>query len=260
MRFAGFELDEQRAELRAPNGEVARLRPKPFAMLRVFLANAGHAVSKQELMQAVWPNVHVGEDSLYQCIRGIRTALNDDDHLLIRLVSGRGYLFEAEVSHEPAGTPVQTEFEDDGAAKAASPRKAVFQLRLAAAVAGLCVITGLAVAAATLRPGIFPRRPPSVAVTILGAAADPQAALMASNVTEDVLGGLSKIRNIRVLSPQVSSVFRHHRLVHACGRPRYPGARQAAEGRTGLDARGAGDKKGRGAVVDDCFRQHSRRR
>ena len=49
-------------------------------------------------MEAVWPNVHVGEDSLFQCIREIRTALGDDKRQVVRVISGRGYLFQAEVT------------------------------------------------------------------------------------------------------------------------------------------------------------------
>ncbi len=97
LRFAGFELDQQRAELRGPDGGAIKLRPKTFDMLRLFAANAGRVLSKQELMTAVWPDVHVGEDSLFQCIREIRTALGDDQRQIVKLVSGRGYLFEAEV-------------------------------------------------------------------------------------------------------------------------------------------------------------------
>ena len=48
LRFAGFELDEVRAELRGRDGAPIRLRPKPFAMLLLFAANAGRVVSKQE--------------------------------------------------------------------------------------------------------------------------------------------------------------------------------------------------------------------
>lgn len=89
FRFAGFELDPQRA----PDGGAIRLRPKTFEMLRLFAANAGRVLRKQDLMEAVWPNVHVGEDSLFQCIREIRTALGDDQRQMVKLVSGRGYLF-----------------------------------------------------------------------------------------------------------------------------------------------------------------------
>ena len=98
LRFSGFELDQERAELRRPDGETIKLRPKTLEMLRLFAANAGRVLSKQQLMEAVWPNVHVGEDSLFQCIREIRTALGDDKRQVVRVITGRGYLFQAEVT------------------------------------------------------------------------------------------------------------------------------------------------------------------
>jgi DNA-binding winged helix-turn-helix (wHTH) protein len=102
LRFCGFSIDAQRAYLRSPTGEEIRLRPQSFAMLLLFLANPGRVLSKQELFDAIWPNVHVGDDSLFQCIREIRAALADDQRQLIKLVSGRGYLLQAEVQVEPA--------------------------------------------------------------------------------------------------------------------------------------------------------------
>jgi DNA-binding winged helix-turn-helix (wHTH) protein len=104
VRFAGFELDQQRAELRWPDGRQIKLRPKTLEMLQLFAANAGRVLSKQELMEAVWPNIHVAEDSLFQCIREVRSALGDDRRQMIRVVSGRGYVFDIEASTEPAGT------------------------------------------------------------------------------------------------------------------------------------------------------------
>ena len=98
LRFSGFELDSERAELRRPDGETIKLRPKTLEILRLLAANAGRVLSKQQLMEAVWPNVHVGEDSLFQCIREIRTALGDDKRQVVRVMSGRGYLFQAEVT------------------------------------------------------------------------------------------------------------------------------------------------------------------
>src|ERR1700734_1786456 len=104
LRFAGFELDRPRAELRGLGGEAIRLRPKTLAVLTLLADNSGRVLSKQELMDAVWPNIHVGDDSLFQCIREIRTALGDDQRQLIKVVSGRGYLFTSEVLGDPATT------------------------------------------------------------------------------------------------------------------------------------------------------------
>ena len=101
LRFSGFELDPERAELRRPDGETIKLRPKTLEILRLLAGNAGRVLSKQQLMEAAWPNVHVGEDSLFQCIREIRTALGDDKRQVVRVISGRGYLFQAEVTEVP---------------------------------------------------------------------------------------------------------------------------------------------------------------
>jgi DNA-binding winged helix-turn-helix (wHTH) protein/tetratricopeptide (TPR) repeat protein len=212
FRFAGFELDRERAELRGPDGEAIRLRPKALEMLQLFAANAGRVLSKEELMEAVWPNVHVGEDSLFQCIREIRTALGDDRRQTVKLVSGRGYLFAAEVSFEPSAPVVAARASAEPVASAspatemAKPQR-LFGLRrpvAIAAAAGLCVIFGFAVAAPTFRPDLmFRRSPPTIAVTpIADASNDPRGAGMAAAVTDRLTDGLARIDNIRVVAPQ----------------------------------------------------------
>lgn len=100
VRFADFEFDRDRAELRGADGGLIKLRTKTFEMLALFTANAGRVLSKQQLMEAVWPDVHVGEDNLFQCIRELRLALGDEQRRLIRVISGQGYRFDAEVAAE----------------------------------------------------------------------------------------------------------------------------------------------------------------
>jgi DNA-binding winged helix-turn-helix (wHTH) protein len=90
LRFDRFALDLTRGCLRAGDQEIA-LRPKAFEVLRYFAENDGRLVSKQELFEAVWPNVTVTDDTLVQCIRELRDKLGDTDHRLIRTVPRRGY-------------------------------------------------------------------------------------------------------------------------------------------------------------------------
>src|SRR5687767_3827545 len=94
LRFDRFALDLTRGCLRAGDQEIA-LRPKAFEVLRYFAENDGRLVSKQELFEAVWPNVTVTDDTLVQCIRELRDKLGDTDHRLIRTVPRRGYLLDA---------------------------------------------------------------------------------------------------------------------------------------------------------------------
>ena len=41
LRFVGFELDQQRAELRGPGGEAIKLRPKTLSILILLASIAG---------------------------------------------------------------------------------------------------------------------------------------------------------------------------------------------------------------------------
>jgi DNA-binding transcriptional LysR family regulator/DNA-binding winged helix-turn-helix (wHTH) protein len=92
--FDRFTLDLTRGCLRVGEQDVV-LPPKPFQVLCHLVANAGRLVSKQELDQAVWPNVTVSDASLVQCVRELRHRLGDDDHRLIKTVSRRGYFLDA---------------------------------------------------------------------------------------------------------------------------------------------------------------------
>ena len=230
LRFSGFELDPERAELRAPDGATIRLRPKTLEILRLLAGNAGRVLNKQQLMEAVWPNVHVGEDSLFQCIREIRTALGDDKRQVVRVISGRGYLFQAEVTEAqvteagvtevavpaaPEIAPVsqpEPAAPDTTAAVATNsePAKRLFDFsrrRIAfASVAGLAILCA-AVAVWMLRPGlIFARGPTSIAVMpIADASNDPLVAQMATDVSGRLTDGLAKIENIRVLAPETGA-------------------------------------------------------
>ena len=222
LRFAGHELDPQRAELRSPSGEAIKLRPKSFDMLSLFATNSGRVLSKQELIEAVWPNVHVSEDSLFQCIRDIRNALGDERRELIRLVSGRGYLFDVEVTNGPQATARPAV--DLPAAvpdiAAAAPKTAVASARrqnafgrrgqgALAVVAGLVALIGLAAAAPIIAPSLlFALKPPTIAVVPMATAGTgPQIAGMAAGVTERLTNGLARIEGIRVVAPRATASF-----------------------------------------------------
>lgn len=217
-RFIGFELDQQRAELRGPDGIVVKLRPKTFEMLRLFAANPGRVLSKQELMEAVWPNVHVGEDSLFQCIRELRTVLGDERRQIIKLAAGGGYRLTVEVEPptepavlapaEPAGLFASAEAPPSGPADAKPTSRPLFDFRgWAITAAGLCAVIGLAVAAPTLRPDLIFKRPlPVVAVMpITAMSQDARDTAMAAEVTVRLADGFAKIGNIRIVAPQSSA-------------------------------------------------------
>lgn len=96
IAFDAFKLDLDRSALIGAAGELA-LRPKSFEVLRHLLLHGGRVVSKNELMQAVWPDVMVGDESLAQCISEIRRALGEDGLRIVKTVPKRGYMVDVAV-------------------------------------------------------------------------------------------------------------------------------------------------------------------
>lgn len=94
LHFGGFDVDPGRGELRV-RGAVVALRPKSFALLVYLARHPGQLLTKDELIEAVWSDVAVTDDSLVQCISELRAALGDSDQRLIKTVPRRGYLLDA---------------------------------------------------------------------------------------------------------------------------------------------------------------------
>src|SRR6266700_1945745 len=99
-QFGEFTLDVVRGcVLKA--GEEIKLRPKVYETLKYLVENPGRLISKQELMQAVWPDAFVTDDSLVQCTLELRRALDDANQKLLKTVPRRGYVFDAPVIQNP---------------------------------------------------------------------------------------------------------------------------------------------------------------
>ncbi|HZR55759.1 MAG TPA: tetratricopeptide repeat protein [Terriglobales bacterium] len=89
-RFADFELDELRRELRV-RGNPVELESKPFEVLVALLQHAGEVVTKEELLEAVWPGTMVVDGSLATAVSKLRKAMGDDDQLTVLTVPRVGY-------------------------------------------------------------------------------------------------------------------------------------------------------------------------
>lgn len=106
-RFAGCEFDESQWRLTV-DGQPVDLEIKPLELLLEFLRRAGEALTKDELMDAVWPATTVVEGSLTTAISKLRKALRDDDQTLIATVPKVGYRLTApvETAHAEGAPPL----------------------------------------------------------------------------------------------------------------------------------------------------------
>ena len=102
FRFGDVVLDcAQRRLLRAK--QDIHLPPKTFALLIYLIQNQGRVVPKRELLDAIWPNVNVVENTLAQRIREIREALGDarNGTAFVRTIPRVGYQFTAQLEQAP---------------------------------------------------------------------------------------------------------------------------------------------------------------
>ena len=121
-RFKGFELEPAERRL-SEAGRAIALTPKVFDTLVLLVQRAGHVVSKDELMRALWPRGYVDESNLTKHIWFIRRALGggEQDSRFIETVSKVGYRFVAPVSMGWAGPQGQSGAQIGPAGPAADP-------------------------------------------------------------------------------------------------------------------------------------------
>lgn len=98
--FAGREFDESRLELRV-NGQLVELELKPLEILLQLLLNAGKVVTKDQLLDAIWPGLTVVEGSLTTAIYKLRKALGDEDSTIVVTVPKVGYRLAASAENQP---------------------------------------------------------------------------------------------------------------------------------------------------------------
>src|SRR5262249_41576616 len=99
ISFGAFSLDTGSERLLKGAREIA-VRPKVFAVLKYLLDNPERLITKDEILDAVWPEVSVGDAVLKSCIKELRDLLEDDPRSpsFIETVHRRGYRFIGDVA------------------------------------------------------------------------------------------------------------------------------------------------------------------
>jgi TolB-like protein/DNA-binding winged helix-turn-helix (wHTH) protein/Tfp pilus assembly protein PilF len=181
-RFGGFTLDPGRGALLRPDGTETELRPKTAELLRHLAAKAGRVVTREELLESVWPGVFVGDDSVTQCVAEIRRALGDDGARLLRTLPKRGYLLAAEAprGERPSASSVPAAADD-------TPVGADLTMALFAAPA---------------------RRLSVVVLPFANLNRDPGQDFLADGVTEDLTSELSRLPDFFVIARSTAFTFK----------------------------------------------------
>jgi DNA-binding winged helix-turn-helix (wHTH) protein/tetratricopeptide (TPR) repeat protein len=105
IAFGPFVVDLD-GELLLRDGAPVALRPKTWAVLRYLVERPGSLVTKDELLDGIWPDVTVGDELPGVSVKELRTALGDDARAprFIATIHRRGYRFIGNIGF--SGPPV----------------------------------------------------------------------------------------------------------------------------------------------------------
>jgi TolB-like protein/DNA-binding winged helix-turn-helix (wHTH) protein/Flp pilus assembly protein TadD len=211
--FGPFSLDP-RERMLSCEGKALAATPKVFDTLLFMVRNQGRVLTKDELMQEIWPGTFVEEVNLAVNISTLRKLLgeNAQDGRYIVTVSGRGYRFVAEVRETRRTSERRAETRD---LEEAPPSSTWFRpngRKWAITVAGLLLLlTGI---------GIYLWRQHHARK--LAAAIDPSIAVLpfadlsqgkdqeyfSDGLADELTNDLAKIRDLKVIARSSAFQFK----------------------------------------------------
>jgi TolB-like protein/DNA-binding winged helix-turn-helix (wHTH) protein/Tfp pilus assembly protein PilF len=213
FQFGEFVLDQSRYRLQ--RGErLVRLEKLPMELLILLVQRRGELVSREEIAERLWGNdVFLDFDhSINTAIRKIRLALRDDSEKprFIETVVGKGYRFAAPVvckngdpNSQAQPSPLPTKATSDTAVQ--SHKKRVVSTRLKVLLGSVAVLALFTVALVLNRASSAKDRgrPPIKSLAVLplkNFSGDPSQEYLADGMTEEIIGRLSQIHDLRVIS------------------------------------------------------------
>ncbi|HZD31251.1 MAG TPA: winged helix-turn-helix domain-containing protein [Candidatus Angelobacter sp.] len=226
LQFGDFTLDQSGFRLQRGT-RVLRLEKRPMELLILLAERRGELVSREEIAERLWgKDVFVDVDhSINTAVRKVRLVLRDepDKPRYVETVVGRGYRFAAPVicNNGESSTKVETlvslppQAPPEPAVPSAEAEHRSVRPRLLLGVAILLVL--VAVAGVWYR-GLRakPAGPPaikSIAVLPLkNLSGDPTQDYLADGMTEELIGRLSGIHDLRVISRTSSMQFKNTKL------------------------------------------------
>jgi TolB-like protein/DNA-binding winged helix-turn-helix (wHTH) protein/Flp pilus assembly protein TadD len=228
LHFGDFTLDRSRYVLQRGSRQI-RLEKLPMELLILLVERGGELVSREEIAKSLWgKDVFVDVDhSINVAIRKIRLALRDDPERprFVETVVGKGYRFAAAASgtensnqqaqpslppapiHQiPVPPPTPLPSRDTGIL---SPRGRLLGILVLVAAVSLAVMRN--------RPQVAKgvTQPPIKSLAVLplkNLSGDPNQDYLADGMTEVLIGRLSAVHNLRVISRTSVMQFKNTQL------------------------------------------------
>lgn len=216
----GFELDLRPRRLRRGSRRV-KLERIPLEVLLLLLERPGELVTREDIVARVWGNnVFLDTDnSIRGAIRKIRHALNDDPEQprFIQTVTGQGYRFIAPIISRPEenvaiapNDPPRASLQHETEAASLIPAEQRSRQRIAnrnrwlvLGMASVLVLT-LAITFVVFKKSSTDLQTPKIrslaVLPLRNMSGDPSQEYFADQMTEELIGRLAAIHDLRVIS------------------------------------------------------------
>ncbi len=219
LKVGEWAVDPALGEI-SSGGRVTKLDPLTMRLLVYFAANSGRVVALQELLDAVWPNVVVTPQSVYNTVAHLRRTLGDlaEAPTYIENIPRKGYRLIARVENRlverravPRSAP-PGDLPSPPSTPAGAPRPARSRLTepkiLGGIIAGVLAVIGLGFVPLLMHVGIFGSRAASSESTAahsiavlpfkdLSEAKDRE--YLAEGLAEEIGSVLSRLPTLRVI-------------------------------------------------------------
>src|SRR5262245_38201347 len=186
-------------------GQQIGLTPKTFALLRYLVEHKDRLVTKQALLEAVWPDTYVEEGQVKQFVADLRKILHDDASAprFIETVRGRGYRLIGDIALRSPELNLVARAGRPASPGNQSPRAQSSEIQVSGASAG----QGQTEAAQ--RSGFLASlSKPSIAVLPFRKLGADGGADFAEALTEGVIDGLARSRSVSVIARQSTLKYR----------------------------------------------------
>jgi TolB-like protein/DNA-binding winged helix-turn-helix (wHTH) protein len=191
------------------DGEPAKIGARAFDLLMALIERRDRVVSKDELLDLVWPNVTVEEGNLQVQIAALRRLLGAD---AIATIPGRGYQFVAPEAPQSPGERPASEPETAGVGVGAAPARGWLGLDRRWWAVGAAALFALVIAGGW---GLRSRGPPAsgkpslAAMPFVNLSGDSLSGQVAKGVTTDISTDFSRLRDIDVIADSVTASMNH---------------------------------------------------
>ncbi|WP_420566339.1 winged helix-turn-helix domain-containing tetratricopeptide repeat protein [Thalassobaculum sp.] len=101
LRLGLLDYHPDTGRLLDRTGADVFLRAQSARVLQILVDNLGQLVSRDRLIEEVWPDVSVTDDSLTQCIADIRRAIGDSGREVLRTIPKRGFILQPALAGPP---------------------------------------------------------------------------------------------------------------------------------------------------------------